>query len=113
MSLVPHLRIRCFRHGLSTWAHVDGAIRLVETQGARGLYLCSSHCWGKTQIITTTQSTLSRRLAGIPLEALSNTYRDAILFTRQLSIRHIWIDSLCIIQDSLQDWEIESIRQDE
>ncbi|KAK1756651.1 het domain-containing protein [Echria macrotheca] len=91
----------------------DGAIRLVETHGARGLYLCLSHCWGKTQIITTTQSTLDQRLAGIPLEALSNTFRDAIMFTRQLGVRYIWIDSLCIIQDSLQDWEIESAKMSE
>lgn len=31
------------------------------------------------------------------------TFRDAILITRALGYRYLWIDSLCIIQDS-EDW---------
>jgi len=42
-------------------------------------------------MITTTQSTLEDRLTSIPLSALSNTFRDAILFTRRLGIPYIWI----------------------
>jgi hypothetical protein len=29
---------------------------------------------------------------------------EAIQVTRALEIRHLWIDSLCIIQDSEEDW---------
>ncbi|KAK0649894.1 heterokaryon incompatibility protein-domain-containing protein [Cercophora newfieldiana] len=72
-----------------------------------------THCWGKTQIITTTQSTIAKRLTSIPLKSLSNTFRDAILLTRRLGIPYIWIDSLCIIQDSRRDWEIESAKMSE
>ncbi|KAI4281986.1 MAG: hypothetical protein L6R38_003278 [Xanthoria sp. 2 TBL-2021] len=32
------------------------------------------------------------------------TFTDAVKVTRQLGIRHLWIDSLCIIQDSEADW---------
>ena len=39
---------------------------------------------------------------------LSKTFRDAIKVTRHLGIRYIWIDSICIIQDSREDWEAES-----
>lgn len=42
------------------------------------------------------------------LSLLSQTFRDAITITRQLNIRYLWIDSLCIIQDDLRDWEFES-----
>ncbi|KAK4225631.1 heterokaryon incompatibility protein-domain-containing protein [Podospora fimiseda] len=39
------------------------------------------------------------------LQALvTKTFRDAILVARALNVRYIWIDSLCIIQDSLADW---------
>ncbi|KAK4171048.1 heterokaryon incompatibility protein-domain-containing protein [Triangularia setosa] len=35
---------------------------------------------------------------------------NAITITRELGIQYLWIDSLCIIQDSRDDWEIESKR---
>lgn len=34
--------------------------------------------------------------------------KDAILITRQLGIRYLWIDALCIIQDSEGDWQAEA-----
>ena len=45
---------------------------------------------------------------GLPLEALAQNFKDAILITRQLGYRYIWIDCLCIMQDSQSDWAIES-----
>ncbi|CAN8105075.1 unnamed protein product [Discula destructiva] len=86
----------------------DGVVRLVETHGAKGDYLCLSHCWGLAQIITTTTSTIASRKAAVSWEDLSNTFRDAITFTRSLGFRYIWIDSLCIIQDDAHDWAVES-----
>ncbi|KAJ4190740.1 hypothetical protein NW755_004954 [Fusarium falciforme] len=88
----------------------DGVIRVVETHGESAKYICLSHCWGSTQIITTTQNTLQQRQRRIDMQDLSNTFRDAILLTRQLGLHYIWIDSLCIIQDSRTDWEIESAK---
>jgi hypothetical protein len=37
-------------------------------------------------------------------------FQQAILVARKLSIKYIWIDSLCIIQDSQSDWELESAK---
>jgi hypothetical protein len=37
-------------------------------------------------------------------------YRDAIVISRRLHIPYIWIDSLCIIQDSMEDWLAESAK---
>src|ERR1700712_3169166 len=37
-------------------------------------------------------------------------FRDAVKVTRALGLRYIWIDSLCIIQDSFADWQYESQR---
>ena len=38
------------------------------------------------------------------------TFHDAIIITRRLGFRYLWIDCLCIIQDSINDWKAESAR---
>jgi hypothetical protein len=73
-------------------------------------YMSLSHCWGKEQIITTTTNTLQDRKTGIKISELPETFRHAIRITRGLGIRYLWIDSLCIIQDDKNDWEIESAK---
>ncbi|KAI4201731.1 MAG: hypothetical protein LQ350_003085 [Teloschistes chrysophthalmus] len=45
---------------------------------------------------------------GIPLSGLPRTFQDAIFVTRKLGVRFLWIDSLCIIQNSPADWDEES-----
>jgi len=44
----------------------------------------------------------------ISLADLPANFRDAIKITRRLQIPYLWIDSLCIIQNSRDDWEAES-----
>ncbi|KAE9378534.1 HET-domain-containing protein [Stipitochalara longipes BDJ] len=44
----------------------------------------------------------------LSISALPKTFRDSINVTRQLDILYLWIDSLCIVQDSVNDWEKES-----
>ncbi|KAF4628632.1 hypothetical protein G7Y89_g9519 [Cudoniella acicularis] len=73
-----------------------------------GSYVALSHCWGLHQIITTTAMTFEDRKKDIPFSALSKTFQEAVRTTVRLGIRYIWIDSLCIIQDSGSDWEYES-----
>jgi Heterokaryon incompatibility protein (HET) len=41
---------------------------------------------------------------GIEYSKLPRTFQDAVQVTRDLLIRYLWIDSLCIIQDSETDW---------
>ena len=44
----------------------------------------------------------------ISMRSLPRTFRDAVVATRKLSIRYLWIDSLCIIQDDENDCQRES-----
>jgi hypothetical protein len=46
----------------------------------------------------------------IPREALASTFRDALKITRALGLRYLWVDSLCILQDSPEDWKERSSR---
>ncbi|KAI9877212.1 MAG: hypothetical protein M1830_004517 [Pleopsidium flavum] len=86
---------------------------LYESANQFGTYVTLSHCWGKTPTLTTEAITLQERKNGIELSTLSNTFRDALCITRGLGLRYLWIDALCIIQDSPQDWQRESSRMGE
>ncbi|KAH9203772.1 heterokaryon incompatibility protein-domain-containing protein [Leptodontidium sp. 2 PMI_412] len=79
--------------------------QLYESAGEKARYACLSHCWGRTQIIRTLTSNLESHKKSIPWSSLSKTFQDAIKITRELGLRYLWIDSLCIIQDSVSDWE--------
>lgn len=73
------------------------------------LYFTLSHCWGNIATYKLLQENLSMlKNEGIELHKLSKTFRQAIEVTRELGGRYIWIDSLCIIQDSTEDWRSES-----
>src|SRR5271170_8055968 len=58
--------------------------------------------------LKSTRDTLKAHFAGIPWSSLPETFQDAITITRKLGIQYLWIDALCIVQDDLSDWEIES-----
>jgi Heterokaryon incompatibility protein (HET) len=71
-------------------------------------YVTLSHCWGTKPITTLTKSNLVAFQRAIMMDSLPKTFREAILVTRKLGFRYLWIDSLCIIQDSEDDWRAES-----
>ncbi|RSL64594.1 hypothetical protein CEP53_003996 [Fusarium sp. AF-6] len=67
-------------------------------------YAALSYVWGPSPTMRLLTSNLQDFLREIPKEALPKTIRDAITVTRELNIGYIWIDALCIIQDSREDW---------
>ncbi|KAE9380959.1 HET-domain-containing protein, partial [Stipitochalara longipes BDJ] len=89
-------------------AAAQDSIKLFETEGSKGTYMTLSHCWGPAQLITTTANTIEQRMAGIPLKDLPQTFKEAVSMTRNLGIRYLWIDSLCIKQLDKEDWEAEA-----
>lgn len=88
-------------------------VRLIHTNGEKARYACLSHRWG-TETSQTLKGNIKSMCDEVPWEYLSPTYQDSITFLRKFSkwheeeygepIRYIWIDSLCIIQDSKSDW---------
>ena len=82
--------------------------RLIMGAGRHDHYATLSHCWGGSQPLTTTEATLLLRELSILDTDLPTTFRDAVAVCRNLNIKYIWIDSLCIVQDSLDDWQKES-----
>jgi hypothetical protein len=41
---------------------------------------------------------------------MPKTFQDAVIITRSLGVKYLWIDSLCIIQDNMDNWNIEAAR---
>jgi hypothetical protein len=82
--------------------------RLVVTGGRSGKWTALSHCWGSYRPLKTESKTLESYCKSLPLSALPPTFRDAIIITRALGVQYLWIDSLCILQDSKSDWLAES-----
>ncbi|CAO2655121.1 Nn.00g101850.m01.CDS01 [Neocucurbitaria sp. VM-36] len=104
-KIIPKLPTRVIDVGSS-----EGTIlvRLVCSDQRRAHYVALSHCWGgpiDTVLTTERVRSFEKRL---PYDDLPPNFQDAITITRFLGIQYLWIDSLCIIQDSKRDWEIES-----
>ncbi|KAJ4304635.1 hypothetical protein N0V90_000161 [Kalmusia sp. IMI 367209] len=87
-------------------------IRLWEPvpEGTVGKYISLSYCWGSSREFTTTRATMEERKRGITIADMPATYQDIVKLTRELGLRYLWVDSLCICQDELVDWERESAR---
>ena len=71
-------------------------------------YITLSYRWGLTPFISLKTSNLDEFKIRMDKTSLPRTFQDAILVCQFLQFRYIWIDSLCIIQDSIEDWQRES-----
>jgi len=73
-------------------------------------YCALSHCWGGTVAFQLNKENLDPLKGGFQTRILSKNFRDAIIITRQLGVRYLWIDSLCIVQNDVLEWEIQSAK---
>ncbi|KAJ8111703.1 hypothetical protein OPT61_g5761 [Boeremia exigua] len=85
----------------------DSIIRLVDSasivQGVEAVkYVTLSHVWSEDSVTLTTSSLENARL-GLQRQVLSKTLESGIQAARSLGFRYVWIDSLCILQDSGAD----------
>lgn len=76
-------------------------------------YITLSYCWGGGAPFVLTMENLEMTMRGIEIEMLSKTIADAVMITRRLGYRYLWVDSLCIIQNSTEDWKAEAARMGE
>ncbi|PVH73820.1 HET-domain-containing protein [Cadophora sp. DSE1049] len=71
-------------------------------------YATLSHCWGYSMPFKLTLENLEGCMENLPMQRITKVFKDALRFAYQSGIEYIWIDSLCIIQDSPKDWAYES-----
>lgn len=110
---------KCKRPGVdsrSTWVperliYIDDAnSRLRLVRGAdvpsNTSYTTLSHRWGQVKDkLVLSRSNIEEWHEQLPSLGKWKTFVDAIEISRQLQIPYLWIDSLCIIQDSKDDWQ--------
>ena len=71
-------------------------------------YLTLSHVWGDAEMFQLTKANFAELRHGISISRLPETFQDAVYMTKLLGYGFIWIDSLCIVQDSKEDWAKEA-----
>ncbi|KAI1177755.1 HET-domain-containing protein [Nemania sp. FL0916] len=93
--------------GITIWLIESSESRLEgETR-----FAALSHVWGDTSVsapLRLLSSNFSRLKNGIKESELPGNFADAARVCVRLGIRYLWIDSLCIIQDSRDDWREQS-----
>ncbi|KAF4604244.1 hypothetical protein EYR40_001425 [Pleurotus pulmonarius] len=103
------------------WRDKDGplppTVRMIDVErmmivptpaGCR--YIALSYVWGGVSgDYQTTQDNISRRMSpgGLSESIFPATIADAIELCRRLGERYLWVDALCIIQDSTEDKAIQ------
>ncbi|KAF1988696.1 hypothetical protein K402DRAFT_327933 [Aulographum hederae CBS 113979] len=73
-------------------------------------YLSLSYCWGKLpnpNSVATTTANFQQRLTCISPSDIPRAISDNLVTTKKLGFRYLWVDAICIIQDSAEDWAAE------
>ncbi|KAI1365131.1 HET-domain-containing protein [Xylaria arbuscula] len=87
----------------------DDRVRLIETRSeCHKDYVALSYCWGDGDFVRTMTDNYEEFQKEILTSSLPRTIQDAINVTQKLGQKYLWVDALCIIQDSMTDWETES-----
>jgi hypothetical protein len=83
------------------------SVRLHTGAGQTGIYFTLSYRWNQTAPTSfqTTMSNEAQYRNEIRIETLPSVMQDAISITRRFGVQYLWIDALCIVQDSPEDWE--------
>ncbi|OTB08365.1 hypothetical protein M426DRAFT_7685 [Hypoxylon sp. CI-4A] len=85
----------------------EDEVQVIESKELQDKYVAFSHCWGGGNLPTTTKHELPQVYS---VRTLPASFQDIIFLCRALDIQYLWIDSLCIVQDDKDDWNIESSR---
>ena len=85
-----------------------------ENRYEYGEYIALSHVWGVAKgLPKTTEETLQSHKKGVPWATLPRALQEAVVLTRALGVRWLWIDALCIVQDDDLSKIEESMTMDE
>jgi hypothetical protein len=95
-------------------AQSSSTIRVVHPKEAVQ-YAAVSYRWGNvSQYLNyqTTRETIAEKEKGIALASLPALLQNAIEVAREIGMRYIWIDALCIVQGPGGDYETEAERME-
>ena len=73
-------------------------------------YCSLSHCWDDGYGLCLSKGNVTSLRQSIPADGLTQTFHVAINIARERGLEYLWIDTLCIIQDSDEDIQAEAPR---
>jgi hypothetical protein len=77
---------------------LSDTIRLYETRGEETIkYIALSYPWGKPPYFCIFMGNLGEYKQNIDFARLPATFQNAVIITRALGIRYLWINSIYII----------------
>ncbi len=99
---------------------IDVERRCIVAATSPARYCALSYCWGDIsqhdflKLTTSNKVELSKE-NGLRAEhpLLPLTIRDAIVFTSAIGCRYLWVDALCLLQDSEEEKQAQINRMDE
>lgn len=81
-----------------------------------GQYAALSYCWGHSNPFILTAATKRDLQKGFHLRQLPRTIRDAVRVTREIGLRYLWVDALCVMQgpgaEVFDEWNVEVAQMD-
>ncbi len=75
-------------------------------ENTAGRYVALSHCYRHRDIAQANLLPISQEKVEIAL--LPKTFQDAVVVTRDLGVKYLWIDELCIALQDAKDWARDS-----
>ncbi|KAH6643063.1 heterokaryon incompatibility protein-domain-containing protein [Boeremia exigua] len=85
-----------------------------ESRYEYGEYIALSHIWGTAKSLPKSATrTIQSHKKGIPWTSLPRAIQEAIVLTRALGFRWLWIDAFCLIQDDVASRIEESMTMDQ
>ncbi|QPC77711.1 hypothetical protein HYE68_008463 [Fusarium pseudograminearum] len=111
-NIRPQLPTRLLHCKPSSSSGGDPAVKLVDAINLdpSTRYSALTHRWGAVQPLKLLKAREVAFHNGIPFSSIPATFQDAIKLANDIGIEYVWIDSLCIIQDSKDDWQSEAAR---
>ncbi|KAF1926229.1 HET-domain-containing protein [Didymella exigua CBS 183.55] len=92
----------------------DSDFNSAENRYEYGEYIAFSHIWGVAKALPkTTTQTLQSHKKGILWTTLPRALQEAIVLTRALGFKYLWIDALCLVQDDAASKLEESMTMDQ
>jgi hypothetical protein len=89
---------------------------LPQTRQGPAPYAALSYVWGKEERYKTMlENVMKHRTPGgleIIVHKLPQAIQDAITLVPTLGLRYLWVDSLCIVQDSARSWKLNAFNMD-
>ncbi|KAN0088995.1 Heterokaryon incompatibility protein (HET) domain containing protein, partial [Hyaloscypha variabilis] len=83
--------------------HGKTTVQLIRTESLHAKFAALSYVWGGDQPNKLIHANIDSWTSGRSLNNLAPTIKDAVVVTAELGLEHLWIDSLCIIQDDIED----------